>query len=128
MLGEMRWRWLLRFTSKFGQPCLWCQSEDHLTTELKPSVVLSRTLGNGSAVVLTRNCPGISETFVRNPGSPCESPASKRLIPKILDQKPGPVGALVCTIFRGDLALREMVGRDGFEPSTNWLKANCSTS
>jgi hypothetical protein len=22
----------------------------------------------------------------------------------------------------------EMVGRDGFEPSTNWLKANCSTT
>jgi hypothetical protein len=21
----------------------------------------------------------------------------------------------------------ELVGRDGFEPSTNWLKANCST-
>jgi hypothetical protein len=21
-----------------------------------------------------------------------------------------------------------MVGRDGFEPSTNWLKANCSTA
>ncbi len=21
-----------------------------------------------------------------------------------------------------------MVGRDGFEPSTNWLKANCSTT
>ncbi len=21
----------------------------------------------------------------------------------------------------------DMVGRDGFEPSTNWLKANCST-
>jgi len=21
-----------------------------------------------------------------------------------------------------------MVGRDGFEPSTNWLKANCSTN
>jgi hypothetical protein len=23
--------------------------------------------------------------------------------------------------------LEKMVGRDGFEPSTNWLKANCST-
>jgi hypothetical protein len=22
----------------------------------------------------------------------------------------------------------KMVGRDGFEPSTNWLKANCSTT
>ena len=22
----------------------------------------------------------------------------------------------------------EMVGREGFEPSTNWLKANCSTN
>ena len=25
-------------------------------------------------------------------------------------------------------ALKEVVGRDGFEPSTNWLKANCSTT
>ncbi len=25
-------------------------------------------------------------------------------------------------------SINEMVGRDGFEPSTNWLKANCSTN
>tara|TARA_R110001599_G_scaffold60003_2_gene166679 strand:+ start:266 stop:526 length:261 start_codon:yes stop_codon:yes gene_type:complete len=25
-------------------------------------------------------------------------------------------------------SLEKMVGRDGFEPSTNWLKANCSTT
>ena len=24
-------------------------------------------------------------------------------------------------------AIERMVGREGFEPSTNWLKANCST-
>ena len=23
---------------------------------------------------------------------------------------------------------KKVVGREGFEPSTNWLKANCSTS
>ncbi len=23
---------------------------------------------------------------------------------------------------------KELVGREGFEPSTNWLKANCSTN
>ena len=26
------------------------------------------------------------------------------------------------------LAFLMLVGRDGFEPSTNWLKANCSTT
>ncbi|WP_219916053.1 hypothetical protein, partial [Pseudomonas brassicacearum] len=32
--------------------------------------------------------------------------------------------------FRGPsrlLKLQKMVGRVGFEPTTNWLKANCST-
>jgi len=24
--------------------------------------------------------------------------------------------------------IKEVVGREGFEPSTNWLKANCSTN
>ena len=29
---------------------------------------------------------------------------------------------------RFDFLRNLMVGRDGFEPSTNWLKANCSTT
>ena len=32
---------------------------------------------------------------------------------------------LVSTINKSQV---KMVGRDGFEPSTNWLKANCSTA
>jgi hypothetical protein len=29
---------------------------------------------------------------------------------------------------RGEGVNEKMVGRAGFEPATNWLKANCSTS
>ena len=28
----------------------------------------------------------------------------------------------------GELVIQKVVGREGFEPSTNWLKANCSTN
>ena len=37
----------------------------------------------------------------------------------------GALEMLVSTIFN---LQGKMVGRDGFEPSTNWLKANCSTA
>ncbi len=40
---------------------------------------------------------------------------------------------LVAILLRLDdrknkIPLEKVVGREGFEPSTNWLKANCSTN
>ena len=46
-----------------------------------------------------------------------------------LDYRTGEKGARVQARPRySSLVPEKMVGREGFEPSTNWLKANCSTS
>ena len=37
-------------------------------------------------------------------------------------------GALKMLVSTISMTKGKMVGRDGFEPSTNWLKANCSTA
>ena len=43
---------------------------------------------------------------------------------RVETKKPAKLLAYGCS---GSILDGEMVGRDGFEPSTNWLKANCST-
>ena len=39
-----------------------------------------------------------------------------------------PLGVVVCAACKFLIYKGKMVGRAGFEPATNWLKANCSTN
>jgi len=62
--------------------------------------------------------PGSHKT---RPDSYRPSKPANKLFFKLFIKKKS-LAALFLTVFT-----RKMVGRDGFEPSTNWLKANCST-